>query len=66
MADYIMLLGSEQVQNAAHQMQSAADQMQRAVSSIDDALERHRRWADDWLEQFRNALELHTSGEIRS
>lgn len=52
MADYITLLGSEQVQSAAHQMRSAADQMQRAASQIDDSLHRHRMFLDDWLQRF--------------
>jgi uncharacterized protein YukE len=43
MAEYITLLGSEQVQNAARQMQSAADRMQSAASSFEFQVERFLR-----------------------
>lgn len=61
---YMTLLGVEQVQSAARQMESAASQMSRAAGQIDDALDRHRQWADDWLMRLQQALEAHTLGEV--
>ena len=49
MSEYIHLIGAEDVSRAGHNMQSAAERMSSVVSSLDDVLERHRRWADDWL-----------------
>lgn len=63
---YVTLLGAEQVQSASRQMESAASQMSRAASQIDDALERHRHWADDWLMRLQQVLEAHTLGETAS
>lgn len=57
MADYVTLLGAEQVSSAAHSMRSAADQMSSAASSIQYALENHQRFLDDWLIRFAEAIE---------
>lgn len=59
MADYITLLGAEQVDRASHTMSSAASEMQRAASSIEDTLSRHRMFLDDWLMRFEQALSAH-------
>lgn len=56
MADYITLLGAEDVRSAASSMRSAADTMSSAASHIDHALERHRRFMDDWLSRLEAAL----------
>lgn len=56
MAEYMHLVGAEQVQTAANTMRSAAEDMRRAASGMDDALERHRRFMDDWLQRFESAL----------
>ena len=56
MAGYITLLGAEDVRSAASTMSSAADDMRRAASSIEDSLERHRRFLDDWLQRFGDVL----------
>jgi hypothetical protein len=66
MADYVTLMGAEDVSRAAGRMQSAADDMKRAAGEIDAAMERHRRWADDWLDRLQIALENHTTGATRS
>lgn len=55
--EYMQLVGAETVQSAGHTMQRAADDMNRAASSITGALEQHRRWADEWLQQFKAILE---------
>lgn len=52
MADYVHLLGAEDVRNAGWAMREAASDMQRAASSIDEALQRHQRFLDDWLLRF--------------
>lgn len=49
MAEYMHLVGAEQVQNAANTMRSAAETMSRAASEISSALERHQRFLEDWL-----------------
>jgi IS30 family transposase len=54
---YMTLLGAEQVQSAGQTMRSAAEQMQRAASTIDESLERHRRFLDDWLTRFSEVME---------
>ncbi len=41
MADYITLLGAEQVQNAARTMSSAAEEMRGAASIISDSIAAH-------------------------
>jgi hypothetical protein len=57
MADYVTLLGAEQVQSAAHTMREAASQMQSAASSTDYALQNHQRFMDDWLQRFEAAID---------
>jgi hypothetical protein len=52
----VVLLGAEQVQNAARTMSSAASEMLRAASSIDESLRRHERFLDEWLDRFAAAL----------
>ena len=57
MADYITLLGSEQVARAGNEMSAAASDIRRAAAEIDDSLRRHREFLDDWLLRFADALE---------
>lgn len=54
MADYVVLLGAEAVQSAGNQMASAAQEMNRAAASIEESLDRHRRFLDDWLERIES------------
>lgn len=49
MAEYVTLLGAEDVCRASSQMSSAASDMQRAADSIAYSLEMHQRFLDDWL-----------------
>jgi hypothetical protein len=60
-AEYITLMGAEQVSSAASTISRAADTMRSAGGNIDDALERHRRFMDDWLLRFEQALEADRS-----
>ena len=43
MADYITLLGAEQVASAGHAMREAGNQMERAASNISGAMDRFER-----------------------
>lgn len=56
MAEYITLVGAEDVRSAASTMRSAADQMERAASSISHSLECHQRFLDDWLSRLDGML----------
>lgn len=57
MAEYVTLLGAEDVRSAGNAMRSAADDMRSAASSIDSTLDRHQRFLDDWLQRFEAAIE---------
>ena len=56
MADYITLMGAEQVQSAARRMSEAADAMRSAASAMDDVFFRHQRFLDDWLQRFETVI----------
>jgi hypothetical protein len=58
MADYITLLGADDVRSASHNMISAAERMQQAASSIQWAFDSHQRFMDDWLQRFQQATEV--------
>ena len=57
MAEYVHLTGAEDVRAAGLDMSNAADQMRAAANHIDDALEHHRRFLDDWLIRLEAAIE---------
>lgn len=57
MADYVTLMGTEDVRSAGSQMRSAAEDMKRAASQIESAFETHERFLTNWLMDFRQALE---------
>ena len=57
MADYVTLMGAEQVAGAARMMASAADDMNRAAGNVDSALERHQRFLDDWLMRLADVMQ---------
>lgn len=57
MSEYIYLQGSEAVENAARSMSYSAEQMQRAAASFDNSLEAQRRYMDEWIGRFENAIE---------
>lgn len=56
MAEYIHLIGAEEVSRAGHNMSSAASEMNRAASSIDDSLRQHQRFLDDWLARLESVM----------
>jgi RecA/RadA recombinase len=59
MADYITLLGAEDVSRAANSMRDAASTMSSAASSMVSAVEFQQRVMDDWLNRFEAVLEKH-------
>lgn len=62
MADYVQLIGAEEVSSAGHRMREAASTMSSAASSIDGSLDRHQRFLDDWLLRFEAVLRDHRDG----
>lgn len=52
----VYLVGSEQVQSAAHRMVEAAHEMKSAASHIDTALTQHQVFLDEWLSRFERVL----------
>lgn len=56
MSEYVTLIGAEDVRAAASSMREAAARMNNAVSYMDGALERHRRWADEWLTRLERIM----------
>jgi len=62
MPEYITLLGTEDVRRASSSMQAAADDMRRAAASIEESLQRHRIFLDQWLAQFEEALKAVNEG----
>jgi hypothetical protein len=56
MSDFVHLIGADVVQSAAHCMQDTAVSMVRAANVIEESLERHRRWMDDWLQRLETIL----------
>lgn len=49
MADYLTLIGAEDVARAGYTMRDAATSMQSAASSLAGSLEQNQRFMDDWL-----------------
>jgi len=56
MAEYITLLGAEQVSNAASTMKSAAHDMAQVVSNFESVLFQQRQWMEDWLIRFEQVV----------
>lgn len=57
MAEYMHLVGAEDVRSAANTMSSAASEMNSAARSIDWTMEQQRRFMDDWLQRFEAIVE---------
>lgn len=56
MAEYMHLIGAEDVRSAASTMSSAASEMSRAASSISYSLEAHQTFLNDWLVRLEGML----------
>ncbi len=57
MADYVTLLGAEQVQKAGHAMERAAGEIGTAAGAFQDALMRHQQFMQQWLDDLRALME---------
>lgn len=66
MADYVTLMGADDVRSAGYAMRSAADDMRSAASSIDTTFDRHQRFLDDWLQRFETAIAALASSQAGS
>lgn len=56
MADYVTLVGAEDVRAAGNRIASAASEMNGAAGSIEGALRQHQMFLDGWLMRFEIAL----------
>lgn len=56
MMEFIALVGVEDVRAAGSSMRVAAGEMQSAAASIEDSLNRHRLFLDDWLFRLEEIL----------
>ena len=56
MSEYIHLVGAEDVRSAGSRIASAAADMNRAAGHIDETLQRHERFLDDWLARLGETL----------
>ena len=57
MADYITLLGSEQVQQAGYTMRNAAQEMQQAASMMESSQQQFLRQFEALVERMEQALD---------
>ena len=63
MVEFITLLGAEDVRSAGTSMRSAASEMKTAAASIEDSLQRHKLFLDDWLMRLETAFREVSSNE---
>ena len=56
MAEYITLLGSEDIRVAGITIRSAAANIERAAALFDEALSTHKCFMDTWLDRFEEVL----------
>ncbi len=56
MADYMTLLGAEEISRAGFVMREAGSEMSRAAGNMDEALRRHQLFMDDWLQRLERVL----------
>lgn len=58
MAEYVNLVGAEDVSRAGYTMRDAASTISSAAGSIAHALEMHQRFLDDWLLRFTETIQI--------
>lgn len=58
MAEYVHLIGTEQVQSAANTMMSAAEVMRRSANTIHDSLDRHELMLRDVMQKIDELIEV--------
>ena len=54
--DTMVLLGAEEVGNAARSIAESAQQMRQMPGSLQATLYQHQQWMDDWLARFEEVL----------
>lgn len=62
MSEFVYLVGAEEVTRAGHAMEQAAREMNGAATCIADALARHERFLDEWLDHMESVLKAGTPG----
>jgi len=62
MSDFIHLMGAEDVSRAGSAMRQAAEEMRSTASMIEDSLQRHRIFLDEWLFRFEEAMKEDRNG----
>lgn len=61
MGEYVVLLGTEQVQSSARTIANAANDIQSAASSFSCAIDKLERVLDDHARRIEQALEIHAN-----
>ena len=56
MAEYIHLIGAEDVRRASNQIQNAASDMIRAASAFENSLHQHMLFMEEWLGRLETVL----------
>lgn len=56
MADYVTLLGSEEVGTAGRNIRESGVNMMEAANRINESLRLHQQFMDDWLERYQQML----------
>lgn len=56
MVEFITLLGADDVRAAASSIRVAAGVMQSTAASMEDSLQRHRIFLDDWLYRLEEVI----------
>ena len=56
MTEFVHLIGAEDVRSAGSAMRAAAEGMKCATALIEDSLQRHRMFLDDWLLRLENII----------
>ena len=57
MAEYVTLLGAEDVRRAGAEMQRAANDMRNAAGDMQQAVQRQQQVMDDWLARFESVVD---------
>ena len=56
MSEFITLVGAEDVSRAGSSIRTAAITMQGVAGQIEESLNRHRMFLDDWIFRFEEAI----------
>jgi len=56
MAEFITLLGADDVRSGGNAIRVAAGVMQSTAASMEDSLHRHRMFLDDWLSRLEEVM----------